>query len=191
MPKNRILTVFPDPNEQLYVRRLLASEGFGVRGEYAAGSQALRRIHEMGGGIVICSYMLADMTAADLAADLDREDGAFLLVVAQPQMLDYCSDAKVYKLPLPLARAELISSVEMLLRLEDEYLRRTIPARSEAENATLARAKRLLEKVYHLSESDAHHFIQKKSMSDGIKMADAAARVIRAIETAAKKQKQA
>ena len=170
MPTNRILTVFPDPNEQLYVRRLLASEGFGVRGEYAAGSQALRRIHEMGGGIVICSYML---------------------VVAQPQMLDYCSDAKVYKLPLPLARAELISSVEMLLRLEDEYLRRTIPARSEAENATLARAKRLLEKVYHLSESDAHHFIQKKSMSDGIKMADAAARVIRAIETAAKKQKQA
>ena len=55
------------------------------------------------------------MSADELAYDIG--DIGRVLVIAPPTMLDMCENTSICKIPTPLKRSELLSSVEMLIDL--------------------------------------------------------------------------
>ena len=98
---------------------MLEASGITVRVSCRSGSEAIRAIRKMGGGIIVCGYKLSEMTASDLAYDLGGQ--AMILVVAPPQQLQLCENENIFKLPTPFSKGDLVSSVRMLLQMEDKH----------------------------------------------------------------------
>lgn len=169
---DRIIVAFESTNSHRRVTEMLESGGISVRCSCRSGAEVIRTINRMGGGIVICASKLSDMSASDLAQDL--KGSAMLLVVAASNQLTFCNSDDVFKLPTPVSRTDLIASVRMLIQMEQKYLRLTLPRRSIEDTRLVESAKKLLMAKNHISEEQAHNFIQKKSMENRSKMAEAA-----------------
>ena len=67
---DRIIVAFENENNRKRICDMLEASGITVRGSCRSGSEAIRAIRKMSGGIVICGYKLSEMTASDLAYDL-------------------------------------------------------------------------------------------------------------------------
>jgi response regulator NasT len=134
----------------------------------------------MGGGIVVCGYRLSDMTATDLAFNLNGS--AHLLVIAPPEQLDFCEGDNIFRLQTPTTRADVNASVRMLEQMEQMQLRKTLPQRDETEKAIVAQAKALLMDKHRMTEPEAHKYIQRKSMESGVKMADTARKILQSVD---------
>lgn len=174
---NRIIVAFESDIHRRRICDLLESSGIFVRGSYKSGSEVIRMIRKMGGGIVICGYKLPEMTASDLAYDL-RGTSALVLLVAPAPMLDQCENPDVFKLPIPVSKRDLLASLNVLIQMEEKHLRASLPQRTSRETTDITLAKELLMSKNGLTEKDAHLFIQKKSMSTGSKMAEIAKLII-------------
>jgi response regulator NasT len=133
-------------------------------------------VRKLSGGIVICGYKLPEMTVTDLAYDLAGQ--AMILAIASAQQLASCHNENVFKLPTPFTRGDLISSVRMLLQLEEKHFRYTPPRRTEKETADISKAKELLMSKNGMTEQEAHRFIQRRSMDTGAKAAETARLII-------------
>jgi response regulator NasT len=153
---------------------LLNAEGWGGT-VCASGAEVIRTARRQDGAVVLCGFYLPDMTADTLAAEL--RGTAVVLVMAKAVYLDLCGGENLYKLPLPTSRAEFLSSLRMLLNLESLYLCHPASRRGEEERTLIRRAKELLMDVNRMTEEEAHRFLQKRSMDEGIRM-DQAARYI-------------
>ena len=66
----------------------------------------------------------------------------------------------------------------MLRQSEEETLRPPVMRRQESEQRTVERAKALLMSINRMTESEAHRFLQKRSMDTGLRMAETAQMVI-------------
>lgn len=172
---NRIVVAFPAEAQRARVCEILEGAGIPVRLACRGGAEAIRKVREMGGGIVLCSFHLPDMTAADLAYDVCGE--ALVLVAAPPEQLSFCT-GDTFRLPTPLSRSELAASVRMLMQLDEQRARAVVPQRTEDERRLVQQAKELLMGRYHITEEEAHRYIQQRSMASGRKMADTARQVL-------------
>lgn len=177
---DRLIVAFEGEKSRARIADMLESCGIPVRYRCRSGAEAIRAVKKMGGGIVVCGYKLADMTASDLAFNLT--DMAMLLVVAKPTLLELCDSDEVFKLPAPVSGTELTASVKMLSQIEERRQRVTVPKRTEDENEMVMLAKQLLMERNRMTEPQAHKFIQKKSMETGSKMADTARLIISAYD---------
>jgi response regulator NasT len=130
----------------------------------------------MSGGIVISGFKLSEMTAADLAYDLNGV--AMVLAVAPPQHLEQCISDNIFKLPTPFSRGDLVSSVRMLLQMQEKHYRAAPPRRSEKDTGDISKAKEILMSKNGMTEEEAHRFIQRRSMDTGMKAAETARLII-------------
>ena len=121
---------------------------------------------------MVCGFKLRDMTAGDLAADL--RGCAVLLVVSSAVNLDLCEGENLYKLPTPAARSDFFATLDMLRRFEEKNLRHPPPKRREEEQKLIRDAKELLMDVNRMTEAEAHRFLQKRSMDNGMKLYETA-----------------
>lgn len=169
---DRIIVAFESERSHRRVTEILESGGISVRCSCRSGAEVLRAVNRMGGGIVICAAKLADMSISDLAQSLNGL--AMLLVVASSNQLACCNSDDVFKLSTPVSRTDLIASVRMLIQMEQKYLRLTLPQRSGEDAELIESAKKLLMIKNHLTEEQAHKFIQKKSMENRSKMSETA-----------------
>jgi len=159
---------------------MLQSEGVKVRSCCRSGAETIREIMNMGSGIVICGYKLADMTALELAFEL--KDAAFLLLIAQPLQLDFFDQENVYKLPPPVSRNDMMTALENLQQMEEIRYRATILRRSPEDELVIEKAKALLMEKEQVSEEEAHQFLQRRSMSSGLRKTELARRIIGSYE---------
>lgn len=173
---DRIVVAIDNENNRKRICDMLEASGISLRGSCRSGAEAIRWIKKMNGGIIICGYKLADMTATDLAVDLNGT--AMLLVIATPPQLELCRNDSIFKLPAPVSKGDLISSVRMLLQLEEKHIRISSPRRSDKDNAEVVRAKELLMSKNGMSEEEAHRFIQRRSMDTGSKAVETARTII-------------
>lgn len=171
---DRIVTAFAHEDAQRRILRLLEAGGYAPAGSFFSGAEVLRAVRKLEGAAVICGFRLRDMTAAQLAADLDPGTG--MLVIASAANLDLCQGANLYKLPVPASRADLYASVDLLLRRTRSSKRP--PAREEEAQKLIRRAKELLMDVNRMSEAEAHRFLQKRSMDSGLRLEQTARLVI-------------
>ena len=123
-------------------------------------------------GVLICGAVLRDRTADGIAEDAGER--MLTLVAARPERLALCENVNLFRLPWPFGRAELVSAVRMLLQLHD--MRK--PSRDEDERELIERAKGRLMEERGLSEDQAHRLLQRASMNLGIRLTEAARRIL-------------
>lgn len=184
-----IVVAFSDAALAHKIRDILQMHGLIVRSIATSGSMTLRSISQGdGGGLVVCGAQFQDMSAVKLLQLLPEDYD--VLVLASAGFLSMEHQEGLYLLQAPLMTQDLVSSVRMLLetrQLSSDYLHnasqkragKTEPLqRSIEEKRLINRAKALLMDRYHMSEQEAHQFLQKKSMENGLKLVDMAAAVL-------------
>ena len=173
---SKVIVAFENENNRKRICEILEATGIQVRLSCRSGSEAIRAIRKMSGGIVISGYKLTEMTVVDLAYDLSGI--AMILTIASPQQLELCENDNIFKLPTPFSRGDLVSSVRMLLQMQEKNYRAAPPRRSERDTADINKAKEILMNKNGMSEEEAHRFIQRRSMDTGAKAAETARLII-------------
>ncbi len=171
---NRLIVAFEGDKQCDLVRETLESGGLIPRLICHTGAEVLRTAHDMGRALVICGYKFPDMSADELAYDLGAN--VIVLVIGKNVQLDFCEHEGIFKLPAPFSRSELLTSVSMLVQLAEKTLMAP-PRRSAGEEALVGEAKAILMRT-GMSESEAHRFLQKRSMESGERLTNVAKRII-------------
>ncbi len=175
-----IIVAFPRKDNAANIRNLLMKNGMTVIGVCTSGAQAIHFADTVDEGIVICGYKLKDMMYTDLREYLPKEFD--LLVLASPDKWSGGDVEGVVGLSMPLKAYDFINTMEMMLTsLEKRRKKRKQEAvkRDPRQQALIREAKELLMERNHMSEEEAHRYIQKCSMDSGTNMAETAQMVLR------------
>ena len=175
----RVIVAFSGEETRRRFVRLLASEGWEAA-SCATGAEALRLVRRMGSAVVVCGFRLGDMMADRLAADL--RGLAVVLVVAKAAYLELCGGENLYKLPAPVSKPDLLSTMRLLLDFEASHLRRPAPQRQGEDEVLIRRAKEVLMDVNRMTEEESHRFLRCRAMDWGVKLAEAARWVLESYE---------
>lgn len=149
------------------IAAVLKSNGLLVYGICTTGAQIIDMTnrHYLG-GVVVCDVQLKDMLAVNLPRVVSNYDFLFLVKSFQTDMTRSLESPS---LMIPLNRLDLVTSVNMFLNIAertDARIKKKIAEGLSDEKVIIKRAKDLLMERNHLSEMQAHRFIQKKSMDN-------------------------
>ena len=174
-----IIVAFSKPEDAKSIKNIVMKNGFLVVAVCTSGAQTISSLEGLNGGIIISGYRFEDMLFKDLYQNLP-ENFEMLLVASQNRVgddLDY--------LPMPLKVHDLIATLSMMceaqIRLKKKRKQRPQP-RSEEDRLLIARAKELLMDRNHMTEAEAHRYLQKCSMDSGTGMMETAQMVISLIQ---------
>jgi hypothetical protein len=176
----RIVVTFEQEANRTLVADMLEKNGITVRYRCRTGAETIRAIKKMGGGVVVCGYKFPDMTAEHLAEDLDQR--AMFLVLGKSVELDLFDNEDMFRLLMPVRAGELVGAVNLLLQLDQKRSRKMIPKRSQEEEEIIRQAKEVLMTVNHMTEAQAHRYLQRRSMETLTKMTDTARLILTAFE---------
>lgn len=174
-----IIVALPKLEDAKSIKNVLMRNGFSVTGVCTTGAQAISQCDGLIDGIVVCSYKLKDMVYSELYECLPR--GFEMLLMASDHLLSQCEGNGIMCLSMPLKVGDLVSTVGMM---EEGIQRRRRQAkqrprvRNAEETAAIKEAKELLMGRNHMSEEEAHAYLQKCSMDSGINMAETALMVL-------------
>lgn len=141
-----------------------------------SGDQVRRLVSKQQVYCVVCSPHLPDGPAEWLCEDLPPS--CSLLLVGPQHILDTCDNRDVYKLPTPIRKDEALSTVRLLLQFGHRVEKILRPRRSGTDQALIDRAKQLMMERKGLSEEEAHHALQRRSMDAGARLSQTARQVI-------------
>lgn len=170
-----IIVVFAKIDDAKSIKNILVKNGFGVTAVCTSGAQALGHTDGFRDGIVISGYRLADMVCMELKDSLP--DGFEMVVMASQRVLAEVSGNGIIGLAMPLKVHELVNTIGMLSQgiVRRKKKRREKPqTRSAEEASTIEGAKRLLMERNNMTEEEAHRYIQKHSMDNGVNMVETA-----------------
>lgn len=171
-----IVVVFPKIDDAKSIKNLLVKSGFTINGVCTTGAQALEIADGLGGGIVISGYRLADMMFRELASNLPK-DFEMLLMASQGNLQEVAGEEGIMAISMPLKVHDLINTVDMMCNSIDRRRRKarqTPKVRSAEDTALITAAKELLMQRNHMSEEEAHRYLQKCSMDSGTNLVEAA-----------------
>ncbi len=174
-----IIVVFPNKDNAANIRNLLVRNGMAVTGVCTSGAQALHYADTADQGIVVCGSKLKDMMYTELREYLPREFD--MLLLASPDRWSGRDIEGVIGLSMPLKAYDFINTVEMMLTgLERRRRKRKqeVKTRDPRQQETIRKAKELLMERNHMTEEEAHRYIQKCSMDSGTNMAETAEMVL-------------
>ena len=174
-----IIVVFPKMEDAKGIRNLLVRHGFSVSGVCTAGAQALQEADLLQSGIVICGYHFQDMVYRELYQNLP-EYFEMLLIASQRYWEGNQEEGIVY-LPMPIKVNDLLNTVDMMEQalMRKKKKRKEQPRkRSCKDQIVIEQAKQILMERNHLSEEEAHRYIQRTSMNSGTNMAETAQMIL-------------
>lgn len=174
-----VIVAFSKPEDAKNIRNILVKNGFSVAAVCTSGAQALSGADELGSGIVVCGCRFADMVYRELHDCLP--DGVQMLLVASPSQWSGRAPEDVVCLGLPLKVHDLISTLEMMMEAQARRrrkLRSQPKKRSKEEEDMIKEAKELLMERNHMTEGEAHRYIQKCSMDSGTNMVETAQMIV-------------
>lgn len=174
-----IIVVLPKLEDAKGIKNVLVRNGFQVVGVCTTGAQAISHADGLHDGIVICSYKLMDMVYSQLRECLPP--GFEMLLLASAHLLSQCEGSGIMCLSMPLRVHDLVSTVGMLsegIQRRRRKARNMPRIRSEAEEAAIREAKELLMGRNHMTEEEAHRYLQKCSMDSGTNLAETAMMVL-------------
>ncbi len=174
-----IVVVFPKIENARSIKNILVRSGYSVTAVCATGAQALSCVEGLNDGIVICGYRLKDMIYSELKESLPEEFE--LLLLASERVLDEYGRDDCLSIAMPLKVHELLSTVEMMVQNADRKRKRrrlTPRARDPKEQALIGEAKALLMERNHMTEEEAHRYIQKCSMDSSTNMVETAQMIL-------------
>lgn len=174
-----IIVAFPNRDNAVSIRNLLVRGGMDVTGVCTSGAQAIGFADTLDEGIVVCGYKLKDMMYTELKEYLPEHFG--VLLVASRIKWEGDLMEGVTAIPMPVKAYELMDTLQAML---DETERKRKRRREERrgrnprQQAVIREAKELLMERNHMSEEEAHRYLQKNSMDSGTNMAETARKVL-------------
>ncbi len=174
-----IIVAFPGTENARNIKNILVRSGFSVTAACTTGAQVIGLAEDYTDGIVVCGHRLTDMLWGELFDCLP--EGMRMLLLAAPQYLGEKDREGVVCLSMPMKVHELVSTVGMLCQEVEQCRRRRrqMPReRRPQEERLIKEAKELLMERNHMTEAEAHRYIQKCSMDSGTNMAETARMVL-------------
>ena len=174
------IVVFPKIEDAKGIKNLLVRNGFHVAAVCTTGAQALTYANSLNDGIVVCGYRFQDMMYEELNACLP-ENFEMLLIVSQKYFSEGV-EMGVMSLPMPIKTYDLLSTLQMMAEalMRKRKKRKAQPRqRNPEEQRVIEDAKKILVEKNHMTEVEAHRYIQKCSMDSGTNMLETAQMVIR------------
>lgn len=174
-----IIVVFPKLEDAKSIRNILNRSGLSVTAVCNCGAQAISAADGLNDGIVICGYRFQDMMYSELYHNLPQYFE--LLLVTSKVHLQEAQGMGIMSISMPLRTDDLVETVSMMSDIiaRKRKKRKEKPVqRSETDRRLLAEAKKLLMERNHMSESEAHRYIQKCSMDTGTNMVETAKMIL-------------
>ncbi len=179
-----IIIVLPKPEDAKSIKSVLVRGGFRVTGVCTTGAQAISQADGLHDGIVICSYKLPDMVYSELLECLPY--GFELLLMASQRLINECYGNDVVCLSMPLKVNDLLETVGMMaegIERRRRKLRQQPKQRTVEEEAIIRTAKETLMARNHMTEDEAHKYLQKCSMGSGTNIVETAQMVLSMMKT--------
>ncbi len=172
-----IVVALPNLDNAKKIRKILLEHGFQNVFACSSASSALQTANQNNCGLIISGYQLKDMYYLEL---LDSLPPYFELVLTGSAQTVAAADTGVLSLTSPVKVYDLVNTAEMVLRqLERRVKKEKKPrARNEREENYIRNAKFLLMERNHLTEEEAHRYIQKSSMDNGTNMVETAQMIL-------------
>ncbi len=174
----KVIIVFPKIDNGTHIKRILQQNGYEVCAVCTTGAQVLQLAQQLSGGIVVCGCRFADMAYAELREYLPIQFK--MLLVASANVCDSRREQDVVCLRMPFKVHELLHTMHMM---SDPLLRKKAKGakkkeRSKEEEIVLRNAKGLLMERNHMTEEEAHRYLQKRSMDNGVGIVETAQMVL-------------
>ena len=184
--EHSILTVSASGEFDGIVKRALKPGTFMSVEFQKSGSNARRHILERFVDIVVINAPLPDEPGSELALDITEKCSASVLLVvpkdSYQETLEKVNDRGILLVAKPFPRGRIDRALSFLTAFQDRLrgLEKELQSTREKldEIRIISKAKLLLIEKKHLSEDEAHRFIGKAAMKDGISRARAAERIM-------------
>lgn len=172
-----IVVVLPKLEDAKKIRKILLGHGFSHVFAYASAALALQEINRHEYGLVISGFRLKDMHYREFYESMPKFFEFVLM--GSPNVVGASADG-ILCLTIPLKVHDLVNTVNMIVQqLERRMKREKGPKkRSEREQNYIRNAKFLLMERNHLTEDEAHRYIQKCSMDNGTNMVETAQMIL-------------
>ena len=170
-----IIVVFPKIEDAKSIRNLLVRHGFEVTAVCTTGAQALYQADDMGSGIVVCGYRFSYMFYSQLRQCLPQ--GFSMLLLASQRILAQKEPDDVMSVAMPLKVHELLDTINMIqysVGRRRKKKKEKPKERDPREKKIIDEAKKLLMERNHMTEEEAHRYVQKCSMDSGNNMVETA-----------------
>lgn len=162
------------------IKNLISRSGYNVSEPCTLGAQVISLANDLDEGIIVCGYRFSDMHYSELNSYLPK--GFEMLLVASPDKLEYCQDNNIVCLQMPIKTHDLVNTLQMMTY---QYQRKKKKekdkpkVRTEEEKALIKKAKLVLMDRNHMTEEEAHRYLQKNSMDSGTNLIEMAEMVLR------------
>ena len=175
-----IIIVFPKQQDGRAIRSILVKNGFSVSGVCVSGAQVLQCIDELEDGIILSGYGYSDMIYAELHELLPSSFQ--MLLAASPRYLGEAKLNDIVCVEVPIKSHELLATLGMMVeaaeRKKHRRKKRQGAVRNEKDQQLIRKAKALLMDRNHMTEEEAHRYLQKCSMDSGTNIAESAQMVL-------------
>ncbi len=183
-----ILIVSASEQFDAIVKRSL--KGFTTINFVKSGSLARRSVMEKEYDIIVVNSPLPDETGIDLALDTAEKSRASILLVVPKEIyedvLERVTDLGVLVLPKPFPKGRVDKAVRFLAAIQKKSLKlekKVLSIEEKMEELRLvSRAKILLVEKKHMSEDEAHRYIGKAAMDNGVSRKRIAEKILEDIE---------
>lgn len=170
-----VVVVFPKQQDARNIRNLLVRNGYDVAAVCTSGTAALQAMDNLNEGIIVCGYRYPDMMYGQLFESMPKS--FVMLLLASERVINEGVPQGIVSITMPLKVQELVETLEEITWMmgQQRKKRRTVPKqRSERDQKQIALAKELLMEKNHMTEEEAHRYLQKTSMDSGTNIVETA-----------------
>lgn len=156
-----IIVVYPSRDTAMKLRTLIEKSGYHVSHICAHGATALEIAQEKRNGVIVCPFVMRDMSSADLADALPNDFD--VIALSRNGSEQYMGN--MLTLTMPLDVNDFLRTIGILASSQSGFTKR-----SESENDYILKAKEALMSIKGMSEMQAHKYLQRVSMNSGKKL---------------------
>ena len=174
-----VIVAFSKPENGRSIKNILVKNGYHVIAVCTSGAQILTAAEELDRGVVVSGGKFPDMVYGEVCRLLPEEFS--MLVMAKAGAFEEDAPDNAVFLPMPMKVHDLVSTLEMMIMAQERRhrKRRRIPrTRSREDMELIGRAKEMLMERNHMTEDEAHRYIQKCSMTNGSSLVETAEMII-------------
>ena len=175
-----IIVAFAKPEDNQNFKSILSRNGFDGVQACTSAVNALSVMEDLGSGVIICGYRLSDMLYTELLENLPPYFKMLMIASPAKAPLEQNADNFIF-LPSPIKKSDLISTLNMPLEgvtLHKKKSKERRLNRSDSDKKTIDAAKAILMERHHMTEPEAHKYLQKCSMDSGTNMLETAEMII-------------
>ncbi|WP_024865202.1 ANTAR domain-containing response regulator [Butyrivibrio sp. FCS014] len=175
-----IIVAFAKAQDTQNFKSILSRGGFDQVSTCTSGAQALSLMDDLGSGVIICGYRLSDMLYSQLLEDLPAYFKMVLVASAAKAPEEPKADNFIY-LESPAQRADLFSTITLMMEGVSRDRRKAKERRmkrSDEDRKVIDAAKSILMERHHMTEPEAHKYLQKCAMDSGTDLLETAEMII-------------